>query len=79
VIERPVKNTNSDLLKQLKQKSENNLNSASKYHFVYIPSTIKDKMIVFKNDIKKYIDNTNINKFISDLRINFYKESTDRR
>jgi hypothetical protein len=67
------------LINKLKDKKFKNLNSANKYYFVYIPSNIKDKLKSFKNNIKKYIDNENVNKFISDLRINFYKESIDRR
>jgi len=69
----------NDLLSKLKQKSENDLSSANKFYFVYIPNTFKTKALKFKENIKTYIDNKNILETIWELRINLYEESKDRR
>jgi hypothetical protein len=69
----------SSLIDKLKEKSDNDLLSANKYYFVYIPNTLKDKIVNFKENIETYVKNKNILKTISELRINFYEESKDRR
>lgn len=69
----------SSLIDKLKEKSDNDLLSANKYYFVYIPNTFKNRIIDFKENIETYLKNKNILKTISDLRVNFYEESKDRR
>ncbi len=63
----------------LYKKEKSDLNSASKYYFVYIPWNIKNSLKNYKQDIETYITNKNIFKFISDLRIDFYEKMKDRR
>jgi len=68
---------NKLFLKQIEKKQE--LLSAKKYYFVYIPSSIKNELSSYKVNIKTYLDNKNILEFVSNLRINFYWDSKDRR
>ena len=73
-------NLKVDRLKDiLKQKEKKDLNSAQKYYFIYIPWEIKTKLKDYKNDIKIYIDNKNLFKTISELRIDLYEKKADRR
>jgi hypothetical protein len=69
----------STLFDKLKEKSNDDLLSANKFYFVYIPNTLKSKIVDFKNDLEIFLKNKNILKTISDLRINFYEELKDRR
>jgi len=83
-IEPSLENNNLDLksnkLKEiLSQKEKKDLNSAKKYYFIYIPWEIKNELKDYKYDIKTYIDNKNLLKTISDLRIDIYKKKADRR